>query len=53
MTNGEGGRKDKTVDTEQDGRDAEEKMEESEVGSRGNRRSKGSLEDDEEVVVGK
>lgn len=53
MTDGDGGRKEETVDVEQDGRDAVEKMEESEVGSRGNRRSKGSLEDEEQVVVGK
>lgn len=41
------------MDAEQDGREAVEKMEESEVGSRGSRRSKGSLEDEEEAVVGK
>lgn len=53
MTDGEGGRKEKTVDAEQDGGDAVEKMEESEEGSGGSRRSKGSLEDEEEVAVGK
>lgn len=50
MTDGEEGGKEETVDAEQDGRDAVKKMEESEVGGR---RSKGSLEDEEEVLVGK
>lgn len=52
MTDDEGGRKEETVDAEQDGREAVEKMEESEVGCRGSRRSKESLEDEEEAVVG-